>query len=381
MFNNDYSFLTELWDMLVIYAIDENESTTFYNFLLPSNENKYLLNKKSETEHPLLSDIAEYVFTNLLIIKEKNDFSKLNMQSFLLFFKYFKIVNNRHKRIIIIKGNFFRVSSSNVIGFDSLWEFLIQANENIMNKLAKLMLNLCINILKYDDEFTNSYWTLYFNKLFEKLNECKLKNNENGIKAILTLIKLLIQTISEGGEIPSTDDVTFDQNGVEYSFYSTVKGYKKDIRVSTEENCFSVRQKIAYYFDINIDKLSLKTVNQLIDYSYDMKIFRDTIAEYSQIEVIESDNSIMKIKENPRNIILDNSELFIVLFDLLKNSNSCNNNYNLAFIHVAWELINLIPKNKEIVEEIKQYGEPNINVENIMKLGRMGKILRFKIDI
>ncbi len=189
------------------------------------------------------------------------------------------------------------------------------------------MLNLCINIHKYYDESTYSFWKLYFNKLFEKMNECKVKNNENGTKALLTLIKLLIQTISEGGGIPSNDDITFDQSGLDYTFYFTEKGYKKDIKVSIEENCFSVRQKIAYYFDINIDKLSLKTVNQSIDYSDDANNFKDTVSGSSQIEVIESDHPILKVKGNPRSIIMENNELFIILFDLLKNASSCNNDY------------------------------------------------------
>jgi hypothetical protein len=39
----------------------------------------------------------------------------------------------------------------------------------------------------------------------------------------------------------------------------------------------------------------------------------------------------------------------------------------IAFIHVAWELINIIPKNKEIEEEIRKYGEPNVDVSLICK--------------
>jgi len=180
---------------------------------------------------------------------------------------------------------------------------------------------------KYNDEHTYSYWNLYFNKLFEIMYECKSKNNENGTKALLTLIKLLIQTISEGGGIPSNDDVTFDQNGLDYTFYFKEKGYKKDIKVPMDDNCFSVRQKIAYYFDINIDKLLLKTVNQLIDYSDDANIFKDTVSGSTQIEVIESEHSILKVKGNPRSIIIENNELFIILFDLLKNTSSCKSDY------------------------------------------------------
>ncbi len=39
----DYCFLTELWDLLVVYAIDENESNTLYKFLLASSDHKYYL--------------------------------------------------------------------------------------------------------------------------------------------------------------------------------------------------------------------------------------------------------------------------------------------------------------------------------------------------
>ena len=91
---------------------------------------------------------------------------------YLLFLRYFKIINSRHNNIIIIKGNFFRVSSSQIIGFDCLWDILIHnSNENMMNKFAKLLLDLCINFVDFDGENTQIYWKFYFSKLYEKLKE------------------------------------------------------------------------------------------------------------------------------------------------------------------------------------------------------------------
>ena len=37
----DYTFLEQIWDQLIINAVDDNEANTFIRFLLRKQENKY----------------------------------------------------------------------------------------------------------------------------------------------------------------------------------------------------------------------------------------------------------------------------------------------------------------------------------------------------
>ena len=244
---------------------------------------------------------------------------------YLLFSRYFKLINIRSNNILLIKGNFFRVCSSNIIGFNFLLNILINnSNDIVMNKFAKILLDICINFVDLNSESNQTYWKFYFDLLYQKLKDCKANNNENGIKAILTLFKLIVKSISEGGEIPTFEEITFSQNGLDYIFFSNQRNYKKEIKISDIENCFSVRQKLAYYLQIHIDKLSFKHYNIIIDYTKDSKIFKDLITVNSELEIIENDHPIISVKQNPMSILIDNNNIFHLLFDLLHNVNACN---------------------------------------------------------
>ena len=280
----------------------------------------------SEIEDKFSSQIADFLFNKILTNENKCNFSKINNVGCILFHKYFKIINKRLKRVTLIKNNIVRVNNcDNILGFETVWNILIcTTNEIILNRFAKLLVELCIYFKLINEDFCVPYWkNYYFTKMFDKIKECRSSKNDNGIRAILILIKLLIKTINEGGEIPAMDEISYAHNGIEYTFINKEKNSKRDFKVSFNESVFSVRQKIAFFFDICLDRLSFRVNNKkVIDYTDDFKIFKDLVSQNHLIEIIERDNPISFLKENPRTMIFDNNEVFHLLFDLLHNSNS-----------------------------------------------------------
>lgn len=242
----------------------------------------------------------------------------------MLFYKYFRIINDRSNKILILKNNYFKVISDEVLGFDSIWDMLISTkNDTIINKVAKLLVDLCLNMNTLDETFLNSYWNNYFNKLFLKLNECKEKNNEYGMKAILTLIKLLLKTLKEGGEIPSNEEINFIQNGLSYIFIFTQKDQKREMKVAYTDTVFTVRQKLAYFFDICLDNLVIKIGDKTVDFTYDLTVFKD-LSDESDVYVYDLQNPILNLPLNPHARIVEDNKFFHVIFELLHNSNSSN---------------------------------------------------------
>jgi hypothetical protein len=288
----------------------------------------------------------------------------------MLFLKYFKILNRRLKKIALIKNNYIRVNNCDyIIGFDSIWNILVcTTHDIILWKFAKLLVELCIYFKAINEEICINYWkNYYFAKMFEKLKECRSTNNENGIKAILTFIKLLIRTLNEGGEIPALEEANYVHTGIEYIFNCKEKNSKKELKVAFTETVFSVRQKTAFIFDICLDKVSFRIQNKrLIDFNDDFKIFKDLVSPNFPVEIVEREYPIGLLKENPRTMIIENNEIFRLLFDLLHDSSS-------SYVDVSWDLINLLPKNKVLLDQIRSIGESSKQTVIIVKYRLNGK--------
>ena len=79
------SVIDDIWELLSLKANIVEETNILYNFFLKINDNR-------ESEEEFIKKIGEHLYKNILINKEKNDFSNLNNLSFSLFEKYFKII-------------------------------------------------------------------------------------------------------------------------------------------------------------------------------------------------------------------------------------------------------------------------------------------------
>lgn len=143
------------------------------------------------------------------------------------------------------------------------------------------------------------------------------KQNEIGIKGILSLINCLIKDFGNDGEVPTEYDVTFPKEGKEYTFVFGLRDEKKNIRVSYNENISQVRWRVGYYFDIPINALALIAQKKVVDMNDDFKLFRELFSPIYQIDVKLAKHPILMLKNNPKSILMRDTKLSKILYELL----------------------------------------------------------------
>jgi hypothetical protein len=331
--------LTSLWDNLILNSRTEGEKNMFYNFLY-------------DDSNSFAERIAEYAFNEILSDRTKFDIKDLNRAGMKLFEKYFININYRYNRIYPVRKYF--TQNADIIGITILWEILVESsNESVKREAASMLANLCTNLTNYDEEPRTKIWTEFISKLLHYFQVTTMANNESGIRGILLLIKFVIKNLDWPGNITSQDDVEFYQNAVEYVFIHQEKNLKRPIKISGSERVIEVREKVSFYFDIPINAVCILTNKRLIDLRDDFKIFKDLADPRSVMKIVEKNNPILELKNNPSDLIKENKFIFNSLFDLLNNSNS-------SYIDDAWELINLLPKSREIEESIFRAGNSEV---------------------
>lgn len=152
----DPTHIDQLWDMLIIKANIDDERCLLYEFL----------------REEFSQGFYEYVFDSILNNKDKFSFRDISMSGYLLYERYFYLVNYNNKKLIL-DNKYYRVQSEDIIGLDSLWLMLTEVlNEDVRNNLCRLLVLLCTSLKIYSEEFCTKYWHSFFEKMFEKLNFC-----------------------------------------------------------------------------------------------------------------------------------------------------------------------------------------------------------------
>jgi len=332
-------------------TIREEEQNIFLNIFNDNNDGS--ISRFSHT-------IAKYLFKNILINERKFNPRKINLNAFKIFIKFFYLINQQENRIINLRLKYL-VKHFELFGQDFLWNILINTNRNdVRLETAIVIMNNNLNLIKYSSDFSNKIWSNFISKLLLYFNACmdkytaNFKNNLNenaeGIKGLLLLIKKLLGKIDDQ-YIISQEEVFISNSGYEVQFRLPNKNQQKIMKIDKNETIYDLRSKISYFFDIPIMNVGLKNArkNILINCNEDVNLAYELIDRNSIIDIIIIQNPILKINENPKNLILENGYLFDSLFYILKNP-------ECEFINDAWDLINLMPRNKELENKISDLG-------------------------
>ncbi len=332
-------------------TIREEEQNIFLNIFNDNNDGS--ISRFSHT-------IAKYLFKNILINERKFNPRKINLNAFKIFIKFFYLINQQENRIINLRLKYL-VKHFELFGQDFLWNILINTNRNdVRLETAIVIMNNNLNLIKYSSDFSNKIWSNFISKLLLYFNACmdkytaNFKNNLNenaeGIKGLLLLIKKLLGKIDDQ-YIISQEEVFISNSGYEVQFRLPNKNQQKIMKIDKNETIYDLRSKISYFFDIPIMNVGLKNArkNILINCNEDVNLAYELIDRNSIIDIVIIQNPILKINENPKNLILENGYLFDSLFYILKNP-------ECEFINDAWDLINLMPRNKELENKISDLG-------------------------
>jgi len=354
-YQNRNTIVLDIDSKIPLVTIKDEEQNLFLQIFVNNNDGS--LSRFSNVT-------ARHLFKNILINEYKFNPKKININAFKIFTKFFYVINMSDNKLLNLRGRYL-VKDFELQGQDFIWNILVNTNRNdVRNEAANLIVNNSLNLLKYSIDFSNKIWSNFISKLLLHFNDCmekynlEIKNNKNeynlndgnGVKGLLLLIRKLLEKIDDQ-YITAQDEFILNDIGYEVQFRLPSRNQQKIFKIDKNETIYDVRAKISYFFDIPIMTLGLKNTrrNIIISCNDDATLAFELIDRNSSLEIVILQNPILKINENPKNLILENKFIFDSLFSLLKNS-------DCEFINDVWELINIMPKNKELENRIMDLG-------------------------
>ena len=302
-----------------------------------------------------LKEIDEKVQLHLII----NVFRKINENESLLF-----------------DGKNIRVKSDKIEGIDLLYEILLNnSNQKLTYKICIELTNLCLHLIDYSTSFSENFWKNFIKDIIEKMNNCINNNNKIGINSLIELLDCIYSNASDfKGKIPEKEDV--QSAGAEselYHFYFEERKKKEyKIKVGYKETLFTVRWRIGYYYDINVNDVIFEDLNgKKYNFMYDFSLFMDLFPSkiymndknsYKCVIVKSESNQLLNLIVNPKSIIENDENIIINFMELLSIKND-----NEDIKEKVWKLFNKLPYdyyiNKKIINLFKE-NTLNDNKEN-----------------
>lgn len=383
--NNNFEENLNLKESDITMQIEKNFDIVNINenFNLTEDEQGLFLNIFNNDSNGSFSKFSQitgnHLFKNILTNEKKLNTKMINLNTFKVFQKFFYFVNiAADNKLFNIRNKYF-VRDHDLIGQDFIWEILVNTqNSDVQSEATNLIVENSLNLIKFSSDFSNKIWSNFISKLllhfsicmekFNNLNnENKVRNNEEennkitGLKGLLLLIKKLLEKI-ESKYIPSQDEVFFNDIGYEVLFKITNKNLNKVLKLDKNELIYDVRSKISYIFDIPLINVGFKSLrkNYIISCNDDATLAFELIDRNSTLEILILPNPITKINENPKNLILENKLIFDSLFQILKNP-------EYEFVNDAWELIKLMPSDKDLEMKIYDLGNKLLKDDEIEK--------------
>ena len=274
-------------------------------------------------------------------------------------------------------------------GINFLFEILISnRNHFIRNKLCKILSKYCLYLSYYNNDFCNKYWNNYIDKITDLLYICNKNKNITGIIGLVQLIES-IYIYNFSGKIPEKEETHVAEEP--YLLYYFCCPQRNDkvykLRVGKIDKMVQMRWKLAYYYDICVNDLVIcdKDKNEY-NFTYDNVIFYEIFpprkyllgeGKHVLIKVYEYPGQLLKIPNNPKELIEKNEKIIEILISNLSNNcpikNNKNNKDELLIKKKIWNMIQKLPKKTYIRKLINKY------IEN-KKIEEEDLIFKFSIN-
>ena len=334
-----------------------------------------------EIDDKILSDF----FMNILQNKSSFDIKNINdKESINFIIKIFKTIN-LNKKSIYYDGRNIRVDGSIPIeGFDILFDLLTQnGNNEVQNNISDILCSICIYFKDYKkEEIIQACWKKYYSKIITYLDNISQSHDKIAFNGIIKLLnKIYSFTCNCEGNIPRKSDYHTPQSDYKYYKFETLdkKPNTKDVfrlRAGNNDTILALRYKLGYYFDIPVNNVTFITFDNKVytlnnDFEIFVKVFSDQRyfgERQISVKVKNEPFQFLKMKDNPRDFIEKNENLYNILIDNLKIDNKNGiNEVEIENKQKIWNIISKLPKNYFFVNKLKQFGEANIeNIKNEM---------------
>ena len=306
-------------------------------------------------------------------LKEINDDESIN-----LIINVFKKVNE-NKGAILNDGRKIRIEvGSNIEGSEMLFDLLTQNSyKNVQNKISDLLCDLCLSFKDYNNPNISEYWKIYLNKITLNLDIISKSNDKIAFNGIVKLLnKIYSSCCNCYGKIPEKED--YPQTQEPFKFFHFLKvGTKREYRLKAGNNdrIIDLRWKSGYYFDIHVNNVTFIDIagkrytlnNDFENFNHifsNEKYFQDR--NFAYIKVDEVPFNLLQMKDNPKDLIEKNENIYNILIDNLKLDLK-NDNDNIEEIQnkqKIWNIITKLPKNLYFINKQKKYGNKDTLKEN-----------------
>ena len=276
-------------------------------------------------------------------------------------------------------------------GIDYLFDILISnKNITIQNKLCKILSKLCLFLSNYKNDFCTKYWNNFINKITDLMNECNIKQNTIGILGLVQLIES-IYSYNFAWKIPTKEETHIAKEPFYLFRFCCPQRENKiyKLKVGKVDKILHMRWKLAYFYDIYINDLVICDNNKKqYNFTYDNTNFYEIFppkkyliseTKFTLINVYEIPGQLLKIPNNPKELIEKNETIINILIDNLshniKNNEEKKNEEDFLMKKKIWNIMQKLPKKQYIEKTIKQYGESvEIDYQDIIKKFNVNEI-------
>ena len=291
-----------------------------------------------------IKDIFKEEFFEKILNNNKLFPIKTN-ENFELYKKFFYGINSNNDTFILFYNDLkiFTNDLNSIIGYETLWETLINNNDfEIQKNISDLLYKIAFAYKFPKKKEAKDYYTSFIQTLISNLNKI-IEKDEFQIKGILYLIKEIFENqikddsiIENELQLPSIiheKNKNEDQNFLTIYFHYI--GLKASLIIYNYYPLYYVRYKISLLFGIHPNHIKFqfeyfenKTKKlKEFDLCDDFEIFNQIVFEninvnfekFYDIKVIKSHNPLIDLEDNPKSILIKNEDFEKILLKLLKN--------------------------------------------------------------
>jgi len=289
--------LKSLWSILVKKAATDVEKNAFLKWVMKSKTTA------SGKKNPILSDtLLRNFFNNVLCDpSQMENFKIVTPEIFQCFEKCFEIINEREDNIEVNKNGISVVRFQPLVGYEVLWEMLLNCpNEAVLKNVKNLLANIHLKIASSAAEDKFQIWQSFIQRWVESFQIASQQLEGELMVHVISLLNLFVDLLDgrkyinrDGPATEKVDILVVDKKGKKFikeiGLMCVDDKTRRRVAVPANGTLFLLRKKIA-------EEFGLQT------YEFDMYTTQNYKISH-EIEDMHSINSISK------RIILDISML------------------------------------------------------------------------
>ncbi|CDW78729.1 UNKNOWN [Stylonychia lemnae] len=350
--------INTLWEIFVQQPNFSSDQNLFLKWInLQRQHDQFIFNDEER----------KYLFTKILC--NPTYVNKMSYGQVKCFQKYFKIINSQEENMEIQRKRMRVINHDKLIGLDTLWRMAVESeNEKSKEESMDLLVELH---LKFDQSLSipeqHKVWLGFINKCVKNLDSA----DDNLVANTIQLLSRFIDKYE--GKRPLKPDVIQPQyqnfTPCTVTVQNRVDSTRKQVQIGYFQTMGHLRQKIADAFDLQINEFTMSLRNSFVDQDEDDN---KLVKEFGVIQsVFISKNASYNADNHPKNIIASNQANYETLFFLLSKDNP-------QLVETAWDLLQKLPVNVKLSQEIKELsglGENSKNWERLLDPKSTNKLL------